>query len=73
MFEEILSRIGKGDEDLIIHKIFSGRTRDLEDVRTILLKNPNINFQYIEDWLKDFDNSIEGSGFIKTLKAIRES
>ena len=27
-------------EDVIIHKIFAKRPRDLEDVRTILIKNP---------------------------------
>ena len=60
-------------EDLIIHKIFSGRPRDLEDVRTILLKNPELNFQYIEDWLKDFDASLEGSHFLKTFNELKES
>jgi hypothetical protein len=59
-------------EDLIIHKIFSGRPRDLEDVRSILLKNPHLNFQYIEDWLKEFDSSMEGSGFIRTFNELRE-
>jgi predicted nucleotidyltransferase len=34
-------------EDLIIHKIFAGRPRDIEDVRTVLLKNPDIDVQYI--------------------------
>ncbi len=73
MFEEILSRIGKGDEDLIIHKIFSGRPRDLQDVRTILLKNPDVNFQYIENWLNEFDLSMEGSDFLKKLKELRKT
>ena len=27
-------------EDLIIHKIFAGRARDLEDIKNIVLKNP---------------------------------
>ncbi len=35
-------------EDVIIHKIFAGRPRDLEDVRTILLKNPEMDMQYIK-------------------------
>jgi hypothetical protein len=60
-------------EDLIIHKIFSGRPRDLEDVRTILLKNPNIDFQYIENWLKDFDAALEGSHFVRIFNELRES
>ena len=28
-------------EDTIIHKIFSGRGRDLEDIRTIIIKQKN--------------------------------
>ncbi len=42
-------------EDVIIHKIIAGRPRDLEDVKTILLKNPNYNPKYIYKWLKKFD------------------
>lgn len=34
-------------EDLIIHKTFAGRPRDLEYVRTVILKNPEINTLYI--------------------------
>lgn len=43
-------------EDLVIHKIFAGRPRDLEDVRTVLLKNPDIDRNYIERWLREFDS-----------------
>ncbi|MEN6320821.1 MAG: DUF6036 family nucleotidyltransferase [Syntrophaceae bacterium] len=42
-------------EDLIIHKIFSGRPRDMEDVRIILLKNKDLDIRYIEKWLMEFD------------------
>lgn len=42
-------------EDLIIHKIFSGRPRDMEDVRIILLKNKDLDILYIESWLMEFD------------------
>ena len=44
-------------EDLIIHKIFAGRPRDLEDVWSVILKNPGIDTQYIKNWLKEFDAS----------------
>lgn len=40
-------------EDLVIHKIFSGRPRDLEDVKTILIKNPEIDNRYIRHWLNE--------------------
>jgi predicted nucleotidyltransferase len=57
-------------EDLIIHKIFSGRPRDIEDVRTVIVKNPDIDKQYIRRWLKEFDNSSEETNFIKIFEGI---
>lgn len=41
-------------EDLIIHKIVAGRPRDLEDVRGVLLKMPDVDLNYIRKWLKEF-------------------
>jgi hypothetical protein len=43
-------------EDVIIHKIFAGRPRDLEDVKSIILKNPEFDKGYIIKWLKEFDS-----------------
>lgn len=60
-------------EDIVIHKIFANRPRDLEDVRTILLKNPSINHQYIYDWLKVFDASSEKTRFLKTFQELMEN
>lgn len=57
-------------EDVIIHKIFAGRPRDLEDVRIILLKNPEIDIKYIEKWLKEFDRSLSKKEFYKRFKKI---
>lgn len=60
-------------EDVIIHKIFAGRPRDLEDVRTILLKNPEIDTQYIIGWLKEFDAACEEKkDFLKTFEGVVE-
>jgi len=59
-------------EDLIIHKIFAGRPRDIEDVRTVLLKNPEIKVQYIREWLKEFDLSSDEKKFLKTFEEILE-
>jgi predicted nucleotidyltransferase len=50
-------------EDLIIHKIFAGRPRDLEDVRSVLLRNPDVDTGYIRRWLEEFDRSAEGGQF----------
>jgi len=57
-------------EDLIAHKIFAGRPRDIEDVRTVLIKNPDVDIQYIREWLKEFDESSEEKGFLKTFEGI---
>lgn len=57
-------------EDLIVHKIFAGRPRDLEDVRCIILKNPTLDFAYIRKQLKKFDASTEEKVFLNTLDRI---
>lgn len=59
-------------EDLIIHKIFAGRPRDIEDVRTVLLKNPEIKVQYIREWLIEFDQASDEKKFLKTFEEILE-
>ena len=46
-------------EDLIIHKIFAGRPRDMEDVRFIIIKNPGIDRKYIRNWLREVEVSTE--------------
>ena len=58
-------------EDLIIHKIFAGRPRDMEDVRFIIIKNPGIDRKYIRNWLKEFEVSAEEKkDFIITFEEI---
>lgn len=58
-------------EDLIIHKIFASRPRDIEDVRGILLKNQEIDKHYIEQWLKEFDLAL-GASFQTTFISLLE-
>jgi len=41
-------------EDLIIHKLVFGRPRDLEDVRSMMLKNKEMDVRYIRKWLRQF-------------------
>lgn len=60
-------------EDVIIHKIFAGRTRDLDDVKSILLKNPSVDVPYIEKWLTEFDKSSPEVGFLRRFKEILNS
>ena len=57
-------------EDLILHKIFVGRPRDLEDVRILILKNPGIDVPYIRGWLKEFDAATPGKRFLDTFENI---
>lgn len=57
-------------DDLILHKLFAGRPRDIEDVRTLILKNPGIDESYIKRWLKEFDASVPGKGFLKIFDKI---
>lgn len=38
-------------EDMIIFKVFSGRPRDIEDARKILVKNKNADIEYIKEQL----------------------
>jgi len=55
-------------EDVIIHKIFAGRERDIEDVRKILLKQ-KIDVEYVLYWLAEFDKSFDG-GFMARFKSL---
>lgn len=57
-------------EDVIIHKIFAGRPRDIEDVRIIFLKNPDIDIQYIENWLKEFETSSDKKDLLNIFENI---
>lgn len=57
-------------EDLIIHKIFAGRPRDIEDVQTVILKNTAIDIPYIEEWLKAFDTVSDEKNFLVTFREI---
>jgi hypothetical protein len=42
-------------EDVIIHKVIAGRPRDIEDVRILLLKNPEMDTDIVRRWLREFD------------------
>lgn len=57
-------------EDLIVHKIFSGRPRDIEDAKSVLLKNPNIDRKYIHRWLKEFEGASEKKRLLRIFEGI---
>ncbi len=56
-------------EDVVIHKVFAGRARDIEDIKFILLKNPGYKKDYIRVWLTDFDTALEGK-FLQKFEEI---
>lgn len=62
-------------EDLIIHKMFSGRAIDLEDVRTILIKKRKaVKIPYIRRWLKEFSKVKEvGENPLLAFDRLRQS
>lgn len=56
-------------EDVIIHKVLAARPRDVENIKSILLKNPDCDKKYIVKWLKEFDQSLN-KDFSKTFLSI---
>lgn len=57
-------------EDMIIHKIFAGRARDLEDVRVLLELNiAALDTVYIKKWLKEF-SKVQGYSLLKEFERI---
>lgn len=62
-------------EDLVVHKMVAGRPRDLEDVHSILLKNPGLDSTFIARWLSEFDRaqgSDAKSRFREIVRSVRK-
>lgn len=59
-------------EDIIIHKVFARRPRDLEDARGILLKNSDLDRTYILQWLREFDASFPEGDFEALFRQIAD-
>jgi hypothetical protein len=47
----------------------AGRPRDIEDGKSILLKNAEYDTEYMDKWLKNFDQSL-GQDYSDNLSAI---
>jgi len=56
-------------EDLLIHKVIAGRPRDIDDVRSILLKKPAYDKQYVTNWLMEFDKGLD-TNFVDGFNAL---
>jgi hypothetical protein len=63
-------------EDLTILKVLAGRPRDLEDVRSILLKQRQVDAAYVRRWLRELqaglDQDLTGT-FEQLWKATRSA
>jgi len=53
----------------MIHKIIAGRPRDLEDIRSLILKNPGYDFDYIIKWLGELETA-SNQNFVGAFKRI---
>ncbi len=60
-------------EDIIIHKMVSGRAIDEEDVESILAKKRNsIDLKYIRKWLSEFGKLSEQQEILKRFNGLLE-
>lgn len=57
-------------EDVIVQKLVAGRPRDMEDVRIMLLKNPDSDSDFIERWLREFETAL-GRNLIKEFRRLK--
>jgi predicted nucleotidyltransferase len=58
-------------EDLIIHKIFAGRARDLEDVKNLVSKaKDSLDIEYIKRWLAEFSKVPEFAEILQIFERI---
>ena len=57
-------------EDLIIHKIFSNRPKDIEDVQNILNSVKKVDVDYIKKYLKEFEKAFPGERFLSTFSKL---
>jgi len=56
-------------EDLIVMKVISGRPRDLEDVASVVRKNPGFDQTHVRRWLREFDSELDGH-FVETFEQV---
>lgn len=59
-------------EDLIIQKILAGRPRDLEDVRSALLKNREVDEALVRRWLQELQAATE-ENLVMRYEGVRKS
>lgn len=57
-------------EDLIIMKAIAHRPKDLEDIRTLANKYPNLDMKRIEAWVRAFGEVLETPELWEMIKAL---
>jgi hypothetical protein len=57
-------------EDLVIHKLVAGRPRDIEDAKSIVLRQTQLDAEYVEKWLKEFE-PVVGRGLILDFRSLQ--
>jgi hypothetical protein len=55
-------------EDVIIHKCFADRPRDLEDARSIIIKNPDFDQAYVRRWLRELESIPARTGLSRAFE-----
>ncbi len=59
-------------EDLILHKLFAGRPRDIEDVHGVVLrKEAQIDWDYLSRWAQEFFSVPGRESLPKQLERLR--
>lgn len=58
-------------EDLLILKVVAGRAIDLVDVRNVLLKNPDVDADFVLHWLVQMEAVVE-SPLVETFRKLYE-
>jgi hypothetical protein len=60
-------------EDLIIHKLFAGRPRDLEDVRGVVRRKGHaLDWRYVERWAREFASVPGREGLPEAVLELRK-
>ena len=57
-------------EDLVILKLVAGRPRDVEDVRGILVRQPDLDVSTVYQWLSEFDAAL-GMETVRLFDSLR--
>jgi len=58
-------------EDVIVHKMIAGRAIDVEDIKSILIKNKDsIDLKYIGGWLSEFSKIPEQKGILEKFDSL---